>query len=70
VQHPISVDCYRHAPFLISLSGPTRQVIIAAIACVGSLAAVLTALFPWSVPLLGVPIFTVVCISMAKARRK
>ncbi|WP_210165237.1 hypothetical protein, partial [Rhizobium rhizogenes] len=25
MQHPISVDCYRHAPVLISLSGPTRQ---------------------------------------------
>ncbi|MET3757700.1 hypothetical protein ABID08_005081 [Rhizobium binae] len=25
VQHPNSVDCYRHAPILISLSGPTRQ---------------------------------------------
>lgn len=25
MQHPISLDCHRHAPVLISLSGPTRQ---------------------------------------------
>jgi hypothetical protein len=25
MQHPISVDCYRRVPVLISLSGPPRQ---------------------------------------------
>jgi len=48
----------------------TTLVIIAAIACVGSLAAFLIALFPWSILLLGIPIFAVVCISVAKARQR
>ena len=48
----------------------TTLVIIAAIACVGSLTAFLIALFPWSILLLGIPIFAVVCISVAKALQR